>query len=159
MVVVRAVFGVFQRGIVAEPFCDLVERLFAFKACKQCLRGFLKVRFILAYFGIKILQSGKAVAVLFFRRKQFCQIPRIGLRNLGTSWDRSRHKNLQALGCAASYAFFRRSTVTWVYICVVDRFAWPSSVCTLRRSAPLSSRCVAKLWRSLCGLARNWMDV
>ena len=112
---------------MAKPFCDLVERLLAFKALKECLRGFIKVRFILGDLGIKVLQSGKAVAVLFFRRKQFCEIPCIGLGNLGASWDRSRHK-AQALGCAASYAFFRRSTVTWVYICVVERFAWPSSV-------------------------------
>ena len=28
---------------------------------------------------------------------------------------------------------------------------------TERRSAPRSSRCVAKLWRSVCGVARRWM--
>jgi hypothetical protein len=52
---------------VAEPFCDLVERLLAFKAFKQCLRGFIKVRFIPRDPGIEILETGKAVAVLFFR--------------------------------------------------------------------------------------------
>ena len=30
--------------------------------------------------------------------------------------------------------------------------AWPSISCTCRRSAPPASRCVAKLWRSVCGL-------
>ena len=29
--------------------------------------------------------------------------------------------------------------------------AWPSSICTARRSAPWLSRCVAKAWRSVCG--------
>src|SRR5436190_2003551 len=30
--------------------------------------------------------------------------------------------------------------------------AWPSSSCTVRRSAPPESRCVAKLCRNVCGL-------
>ena len=34
--------------------------------------------------------------------------------------------------------------MTWVYICVVEIFACPSIVWTARRSAPRSSRCVAK---------------
>ena len=29
--------------------------------------------------------------------------------------------------------------------------AWPSSICTTRRSAPWLSRCVANAWRSVCG--------
>ena len=29
--------------------------------------------------------------------------------------------------------------------------AWPSSICTARRSAPWLSRCVANAWRSVCG--------
>src|SRR5882724_2987730 len=32
--------------------------------------------------------------------------------------------------------------------------AWPSSVCTIRRSAPLCRRWLANAWRSTCGL--NW---
>ena len=35
--------------------------------------------------------------------------------------------------------------------CVVAMLACPSSSCTVRRSAPRSSRCVANEWRSVCG--------
>jgi hypothetical protein len=35
--------------------------------------------------------------------------------------------------------------------------AWPSSICTARRSAPWFSRCVAKAWRSVCGDSGEWM--
>ncbi len=48
-----------------------------------------------------------------------------------------------ARGCAASYACLSRSVVTCVYTCVVTRCACPSSSCTLRKSAPASSRWVA----------------
>ncbi len=33
--------------------------------------------------------------------------------------------------------------------------AWPSRVCSARRSAPPASRCVAKAWRRTCGLTRS----
>ena len=36
--------------------------------------------------------------------------------------------------------------------------AWPSMICTLRRSAPCSTMCVAQLWRRPCGLV-EWFDV
>jgi len=41
---------------------------------------------------------------------------------------------------------------TWVYICVVRTSLWPSCVCTVRISAPLCSKCVAKEWRKVCGV-------
>src|SRR3989339_618281 len=55
---------------------------------------------------------------------------------------------LHALGCAFSYTFLSFSAVTWVYICVVERFSWPNSSLTASRSAPALSRWVAKVWRS-----------
>ncbi|MNJ77653.1 hypothetical protein D3C77_752020 [compost metagenome] len=36
--------------------------------------------------------------------------------------------------------------------------AWPSSICTTRRSAPWFSRCVAKAWRKTCGDSGAWMS-
>src|SRR3954469_19657038 len=33
--------------------------------------------------------------------------------------------------------------------------AWPSISCTERRSQPPASRCVANVWRSVCGLIRS----
>src|SRR4029077_9875018 len=45
----------------------------------------------------------------------------------------------------------RRLASTWEYICVVDSELCPSSSWIVRRSAPPSSRCVAKAWRSRCG--------
>ncbi len=36
--------------------------------------------------------------------------------------------------------------------------AWPSIICTLRRSAPCSTMCVAQLWRNPCGLV-EWFAV
>src|SRR4051812_35169982 len=41
-----------------------------------------------------------------------------------------------ARGCAASYAARSRSGDTFVYTCVVEMLAWPSSSCTTLRSAP-----------------------
>ena len=37
---------------------------------------------------------------------------------------------------------------------MVESEAWPSNSCTARRSPPPASRCVAKEWRSACGVAR-----
>ena len=48
-----------------------------------------------------------------------------------------------------------RSVETFVYTCVVEIEAWPSSSCTTRRSAPWSSMWVAQEWRSTCGLSRS----
>ena len=45
----------------------------------------------------------------------------------------------------------RRSACTWVYISVAEMSACPSRICTVRRSAPPSSRWVAKEWRRLWG--------
>ncbi len=41
--------------------------------------------------------------------------------------------------------------LTWVYTWVVDRLAWPKISWIPRRSAPESSMCVAKQWRSTWG--------
>ena len=43
------------------------------------------------------------------------------------------------------------SDVTWVYTSVVVMSACPSMVCTDRRSAPRSNKCVANECRNLCG--------
>src|SRR5271166_2132520 len=40
-----------------------------------------------------------------------------------------------------------------VYTCVVEISAWPRMVCTVRRSAPFSTMCVAHECRSMCGEA------
>lgn len=44
-----------------------------------------------------------------------------------------------------------RAVVRCRYVAVLSRRAWPSSNCTARTSAPVSSRCVAKLCRNVCG--------
>src|SRR5439155_7865395 len=49
--------------------------------------------------------------------------------------------------------FFKCPRAACVYTCVVAISACPSKVCTLRRSAPCSTICVAQLCRSICGLA------
>ena len=41
--------------------------------------------------------------------------------------------------------------VTFVYLCVVERFLWPKSSCIDFRSM-LGKRWVAKLWRKACGV-------
>ena len=46
----------------------------------------------------------------------------------------------------------RWSGARWAYTCVVRMLAWPSNSCTVRRSEPPASRCVAKLCRNVCGL-------
>ena len=53
---------------------------------------------------------------------------------------------------------FRRPSARCVYTCVVEMSAWPSIICTLRRSAPCSTMCVAQLWRNPCGLV-DWFDL
>ena len=42
--------------------------------------------------------------------------------------------------------------VSWVYLAVVFNDAWPSNTYSERKSNPPSSKCVAKQWRSECGL-------
>ena len=46
--------------------------------------------------------------------------------------------------------------LTWVYLCVVERLAWPSSSWMTRTSAPPASRWVANECRSACGLTLRW---
>ena len=60
----------------------------------------------------------------------------------------------RARGWAASYTARSRSVETFVYTCVVEIEAWPSSSCTTRMSAPWSSMWVAHEWRSTCGDSR-----
>ena len=50
----------------------------------------------------------------------------------------------------------RRFDSTRVYVWVVLTEAWPSSSWMVRRSAPPSSRCVAKECRSVCGETPPW---
>src|SRR5512139_930769 len=45
-------------------------------------------------------------------------------------------RSFHALGCALSYTLISWSRFTWVYFCVVDRLACPSSSWMARRSAP-----------------------
>ena len=42
--------------------------------------------------------------------------------------------------------FLSFGLVTWVYLCVVRMFWWPSNSCTYRTSTPFSNKCVVKLW-------------
>src|SRR5580692_1906252 len=57
------------------------------------------------------------------------------------------------LGWCSRCTLFKCPSATCVYTCVVAISACPSKVCTLRRSAPCSTICVAQLCRSICGLA------
>src|SRR5262249_45111473 len=68
---------------------------------------------------------------------------------------RVRSHFARARGWAASYARMRWSVPTCAYRCVVDSRLWPRSSWIIRRSAPASSRCVANVWRSVCGLTRR----
>src|SRR5215475_7064862 len=72
---------------------------------------------------------------------------------------RVRSHFARARGWAASYARMRWSVPTCAYRCVVDRRLWPRSSWITRRSAPASSRCVANVWRSVCGLTRRVIPV
>src|SRR5436190_9973333 len=61
----------------------------------------------------------------------------------------------RARGWARSYTARSRSGETFVYTCVVESDACPSSSCTTRMSAPWSSMWVAHEWRRTCGKRRS----
>ena len=65
----------------------------------------------------------------------------------------------QARGWVPLYTLTSRSLLTWVYTWVVWRLEWPRSSWTTRRSAPPSSRWVAKLWRSAWAVSYTHLDV
>ena len=55
-------------------------------------------------------------------------------------------------GCIALCNFNSSVSLTSVYLCVVERLEWPSNCCIALKSAPPDSKCVAKAWRSACGV-------